>query len=153
MKRKILTLLATRMFISTPVYASADIDISSLSVEQLIDLRSKINAVIAENGGDNLIGMGKYVVGIEIKEGTFSFQCTKNAQYGFINVLTYPSQEEYDKRHSGEADSEYEVSQLYYNEEEPDNQNSATVKLTKGMVLELSDEAIIQEINPSWGVN
>lgn len=152
MKRKILTLLATMTFISTPVYASADIDISSLSVEQLIDLRSKINATIAENGGDNLIGMGKYVVGVDIKEGTFSFQCTKNAQYGFINVLTYPSQEEYDKYHSGDSDSEYEVSQLYYNEE-PANQNSATVKLTEGMVLELSDEAIIEEINPSWGVN
>ena len=43
-----------------------------------------------------------------------------------------------------------EVSQIYYNKENPEDSEKATVNLKEGNILILSGEGIVQIIDPSW---
>ncbi|MDO5539427.1 MAG: hypothetical protein Q4F83_05060 [Eubacteriales bacterium] len=144
MKKKLILFvtMATVIF-STNVYAS-EVNLSDMSLEQLIDLRTEINVLIAEQGGDNIIGQGTYEVGVDIESGTYDIICSKNAQNGFINVETYPSKEDY------ENNEHREVSQIYYKEEASE---AASINLKEGNILKLSGEGIIQATAPSWAVN
>ena len=123
MKLKVMvSVILCTVMLNTSIYAS-EIDLSSLSMEQLIDLRTSINTFIAENGGENVIGKGTYEVGVDIMPGYYKIVCSKNAGYGFINVETYPTKEEY------ENNENWEVSQIYYNDEEPVSSECTTVNL------------------------
>lgn len=58
------------LLVATPVMAS-DIDLASMSTEDLVALKDSINEEIVNRGGDNIIGEGTYVVGTDIKAGNF----------------------------------------------------------------------------------
>lgn len=147
MKKKIITLLCmfslTGICLPATVLAS-EIDLTGLSLEQLIDLRTEINTLIAENGGENVIGKGTYETGIDIKAGTYNIVCSKNAAHGFINVEVFPSKTD------AENGENQEISQIWYKEEKAE---SASINLQEGNVLVLSGEGILQETSPSWVVD
>ena len=69
MKKSILAIgLGMSLLLSTPIMADVpDIDLASMSTEDLVSLRDSINAEIANKGGDNIIGEGVYTVGTDIK--------------------------------------------------------------------------------------
>ena len=113
-------------------------------MDQLIALRDRINIEIAEQGGDNVIGKGTYEVGVDIKTGYYEIICSKGAQYGFINVELYQTRDDYNSKNNRE------VSQIYYNKENPEDSEKATVNLKEGNILILSGEGIVQIIDPSW---
>ena len=73
MKKSILAIgLGMSLLLSTPVMADVpDIDLASMSTEDLVSLRDSINAEIANKGGDNIIGEGVYTIGVDIKAGNF----------------------------------------------------------------------------------
>lgn len=147
MKKKIVTLLCTLVLSNTVLTATAlasEIDLTQLNLEQLIALRSEINILIAENGGENIIGQGTFEAGIDIKPGTYDIICSKNARHGFINVEVYPSKAD------AENNENREVSQIWYKEEAPE---SASINLKEGNVLILSGEGILQETSPAWAMN
>lgn len=147
MTRKILTFILTCMLVTMPVQAEVyyeEVDISSMNVDQLITLRDRINIEIAEQGGDNVIGKGTYEVGVDIKTGYYEIICSKGAQYGFINVELYQTRDDYNSKNNRE------VSQIYYNKENPEDSEKATVNLKEGNILILSGEGIVQIIDPSW---
>ena len=142
-KRKwILSVLMACMIFGINVNAS-EIDLSGLSLEQFIDLRSEINILIAEKGVENIIGQVIYETGVDIESGTYDIVCSKNAKNGFINVERYPSKEDYENNRNRE------VSQIYYKE---DASEAVSINLKEGNVLKLSGEGIIQVTSPSWAV-
>ena len=56
------------LLVATPVMAS-DIDLASMSTEDLVALKDSINEEIANRGGDNIIGEGTYVSEQTLKLG------------------------------------------------------------------------------------
>lgn len=55
--------------------SAAEIDLTSMSIEELSDLQGMISAEIANRGGDNKIPSGDYITGKAIREGTFKVTC------------------------------------------------------------------------------
>lgn len=123
-----------------------EIDISSYTLDQLVELRDEINELLAEKMGESTtIGAGSYRVGTDIKPGYYEIACSKNASYGFINVEIYPSQEDYDN-----GENRQSVSQIRY-DENTDNPEHATVNVVEGDILVLSGDGVIEStVKPSW---
>lgn len=63
----------------TPVFAET-IDVSAMSLEELLALRNTVNTAISEridlSFNDSKIGTGVYVVGKDIKPGKYDLICT-----------------------------------------------------------------------------
>lgn len=77
--KKFLAFLLAGMLMVVPVFAET-IDLSSMSLEELIQLRDSVNAAINKQQGfdfaDSKIGMGYYDAGADIKPGKFELICT-----------------------------------------------------------------------------
>lgn len=77
--KKFLAVLLAGMSLMIPTYAET-VDLSTMSLDELIQLRDAVNAAINEqlNLGfdDSKIGMGYYDVGIDIKPGKYDLICT-----------------------------------------------------------------------------
>lgn len=110
MKRLLpLTILVSALLVS-PIFASSP-DISSLSDEDLLDLRSKVEDEISIRGiGSSVIEEGVYVVGKDIKEGTYVFTGLVNNDYDnevlATTVFYWPTEQDYN---DGNDDSVQEI--------------------------------------------
>lgn len=92
MKKFLAMILMVMLAVSISVTAmseEAEIDLASLSLEELIELRDSATQEIYSRIGfsfeDNQIGSGYYVVGEDIKAGQYEFICTiseKDFDYG-----------------------------------------------------------------------
>ena len=117
---------------------ASEIDLKSMSIDELIKLRNEVIAELNEkvNPVGDIIGTGVFMVGTDIKEGFFNL--TKISEE-FCAIKLYESREKFDE---GETI-------LWKN---PSQGEMITVVLREGMVLELSGfTATIEElIKPSW---
>lgn len=117
---------------------AADVDLKSMSIEELIALRDEVIAEINEkvNPVDDVIGAGVFVVGTDIKEGIFNLTVISDT---FGAVKLYESKEMYDE---GETI-------LWKN---PAQGDMVTVNLHEGMVLEIGGFScsIVEQVKPSW---
>ena len=146
MKKRILAVVCAVMLISTsaPIMAS-DIDIQSMSTEDLISLKKEISAELSNrNAGGDPIGEGVYIVGEDIKAGHYDFTAGTPSNY-CVTVLYYENMDS-------------------YNNEEPINNDGNTGYLQEGvlMSLNLKDGQVLsisggngwmEATTPSWGVN
>lgn len=77
--RKFLAILIACMLLTIPAFAET-VDLSSMSLNELIQLRDAVNAAINEQldfyFSDSKIGMGYYDVGVDIKPGKYDLICT-----------------------------------------------------------------------------
>lgn len=119
--------------------ATTDIDIEGMSVEDMVKLRDELNAKIAENGGDNIIVEGDYVVGKDIKASNFKVTCPGEDGVMFEIV----SEDEYDGMNTSSDAGRYFI--LYDGE-------SGALNLKEGEVLMVSgsDYAIIEEVKTNF---
>lgn len=134
--------VAGLMLIASPAYA-LDIDLDSLSIEELMELRTQVAQKINEKVGSDAapIASGVYVVGKDIREGTYYVSDTKIADK-YFKVFLYEDEEAHKNREdmTGRGD-------VSYMKEGED----ATISLHDGMVMEIEGgSAMIQEIKPSW---
>lgn len=120
--------------------AETSIDIEGMSVEEMVKLRDELNAKIAENGGDNVITEGDYVVGTDIKAS--NFKVTGHGE-SFV-MFTVVSSENYNGDDTNTDGARYMI--LYDGE-------SGTLNLKEGEVLMVtagSDYAVIEEVKANF---
>ena len=76
--RKFLAILIVCILLTIPALAET-VDLSSMSLEELIQLRDAVNTAINEQldfgFDDSKIGMGYYDVGVDIKPGKYDLIC------------------------------------------------------------------------------
>lgn len=97
MRRKSILGIALGMclVVATPVMAEApDIDLASMSTEDLVSLKNSIDSEIATRGGDNIISQGIYEVGVDIKTASFKLTSVQNADYTSTYIDLYNSKED-----------------------------------------------------------
>lgn len=139
------TALAMGLCLSPISYAaeSNGIDLDSMDLNALIELRDLANEKIAEKGGDNTIGEGVYEVGVDIKATSFKVTPIPDDSSDYVNFYIYPNREAYEA---------YENSDqlLLYNNEEYTS-NFGILNLKDGQIIALSTgSAILEESKPSW---
>lgn len=131
------------MTIATPVMAEApDIDLTSMSTEDLTTLRDSVNTEIANRGGDNIITKGLYVVGTDIKAANFKvfYYGDKSDENDCVNFYIYDNKDNYDNY---EMDGQV----LLYS----DDKDGGILNLKDGQYVSVSTgSAIIEEVAPSW---
>lgn len=119
--------------------AETSIDIEGMSVEEMVKLRDELNAKIAENGGDNVIAEGDYVVGTDIKASNF-----KVTYHGddFI-VCNVVSAEDYKGSNTDTDNERYFI--LYDGESGMLNLKDGEVLMVKGYAT-----AVIEEVKTNF---
>ena len=119
--------------------ATTDVNIEGMSVEDMVKLRDELNVKIAENGGDNVIVEGDYVVGKDIKASNFKVTC--HGEDGVMFEIV--SEDEYDGMNTSSDAGRYFI--LYDGE-------SGALNLKEGEVLMVSgsDYAIIEEVKTNF---
>lgn len=151
MRRKsiLAIVLGMSLLLSTPVMADVpDINLASMSTEDLVSLRDSINAEIANKGGDNIIGEGVYTVGTDIKAGNFKVTPMKGYD-GRTSFYIFKDSSEYDDYKGGNYDAGDCVIDLDSYEE--NDTDSGNLVLKDGEILYIDrGNAIIEEVNPSW---
>ena len=135
----IVAVLLAAIIGTTNVSAANDVNIEGMSVEDMVKLRDELNAKIAENGGDNIIVEGDYVVGKDIKASNFKVTCPGEDGVMFEIV----SEDEYDGMNTSSDAGRYFI--LYDGE-------SGALNLKEGEVLMVSgsDYAIIEEVKTNF---
>ena len=130
MKRIIVVLLASLFLIESIAYA--DVDLSGLPQDELLELRYKI---------DTLIGYpvsGRYVTGVDIKEGYYTLTATDSSCY----IKIYPDPEK------AKIETAENLLQIFY----LGKGQSSTIHLIDSNVLVISNHTVLltpaQE--PSW---
>ena len=143
MKRLFAIVVAAMMLFSIPTFA-ADLDLSSMSTEELVELQDKIKAELDSRGysaNDSTISEGTYRAGIDIKTGSFKVTATKVTGYFFV-VTLYADQESYDNGKPINNNG---------NDGFLSEGDEATFTLTDGMILVISGgSGSIEETSPSW---
>lgn len=135
------------LLITTPVMAS-DIDLTSMSTEDLVALKDSINTEIANRGGDNVIGEGTYTVGTDIKSGNFKVTPMKGYD-GYTTFYVFKDSAEYEDYKGGNYDAGDCVIDLESYEE--GNNDSGNLVLKDGEILYVyRGNAVIEEVNPFW---
>ena len=98
--KKIVCVLLTWVILVAPAFAS-EIDFSSYSVEELIQIRDEVDTALFEKDGLILAEVGKYVVGTDIGAGSYVLKPypVDEGKLGVLNYVVYKydgAQEEYE---------------------------------------------------------
>ncbi len=136
-KRIFATVLAATMLCSISTVA-AEKNLTEMSIEELLALKTSINEELSARtaGESNEIGNGIYVVGKDIKEGTFKFSMYPEEQ-PVIAFKLYENEEQYDLSNS-----------LMY--ELLHGKEPAYLSLEEGNVLEILGSGTLEEVKQSW---
>lgn len=137
--------LATTMMV-TPVFAydAVEIDMDELremNTEDLISMRDAINSVIAEKGGDNIIGSGVYEVGTDIKAANFKLTCIKGGSSVYVTLY-----ENKEAENSGDSI----LYQGIRNDENTGTSEAVNLNLKDGEILSIDGTAIIEDASGSF---
>lgn len=117
---------------------AAGIDLDSMSIEELVELRdnviNKLNELL--NPVNDVIGVGTYLVGRDIKEGVFAITVRED-ESGSYKIFETP-----EKHEAGE----------YFAWENVWGNDVVTVNLKEGMVFCILgwSGSIVEEVKPSW---
>lgn len=124
---------------ATDVNAATNVNIEGMSVEDMVKLRDELNVKIAENGGDNVIVEGDYVVGKDIKASNFKVTC--HGEDGVMFEIV--SEDEYDGMNTSSDAGQYFILS---------DGESGALNLKEGEVLMVSgsDYAIIEEVKTNF---
>lgn len=135
MKKLFVSIVLCSALFVTPVRA-ADIDLSSMTLEELEDLKNQVEAEIIAKGGGEIIGAGLYEAGKDIKAE--DYQLISDEEKG-STIILFPSKE------AADSDSQYIVYESISGGEE------ITISLKDGYVLYLDGSLFIKQLEkPSW---
>lgn len=140
MKKILLLVLSLMLFVVPGLAEDVSTDLSTMSVDDLIALRKCVDNELDSRDffSESEIYSGTYVVGKDIKLGSYVIVCAQTmSQYG-LEVRLYADEEMW-------RDSE-SLSRRYIDEGE-----SLQIRLDEGMVVALFDgTATIRRTEPSW---
>lgn len=134
--KKIIVLILTAMMLITPVFA--DVDLSSMTDQELLALKNQVNTEIASRGSIDMIPSGRYVVGRDIKAGQYTFYGTVPEGGGMGTTISWFASEE-DMNNGESIDWEY----LHLGEQ-------TFINLSDGMGVKFSDSVPIEQTKASW---
>lgn len=137
------TTLALTMAVSGTALA-ADIDLTGMSLDELVELQNNIVAEIDSRTdvGKDVIPCGVYVVGTDIKEGSFKLSTDED---NYTDVLVFEDEDTY-KTYAADHKAVNPLFSAFVG-----LSGSTTVNLKTGEVLYIySGEMIIEESNASW---
>lgn len=138
--KRLLILVSALLAITIPAMAET-VDLKKMSTEELVELRSSIGNELSERGYD-IFCSGSYVVGTDIKAGTYMFKCysvVEDREYGgnYGEIIFYADQE-------ARKNIERTIDHIYLGED-------YCLSLKDGMIIELSScSGTLQVIKPSW---
>lgn len=152
MKKIVSLLLAAMLLACTAAYAEwPDIDLASLSFEELVELHKAVDAEIDARIGcePSTIAAGVYIAGTSIKSGAYTITCSDAYDESGMVIQVFENQDKY-KEFLNSGDYWYAPGyQLYSGNIAADQ--TATISLADGMILVINGGAgIIQEGNPIW---
>ena len=146
MKKKVFlaAALAAAMSLSHSWVLAQEIDLSSYTLDQLIELRDKVDTLIAEaeNSEPENLGDGVYEVGVDLAEGSYDITFAEDADGGKLSICVYESKEHMEIGYStikGTVDYE----------ENSEIQHYVTLDLKEGNILILGGDGVIKAVDPS----
>lgn len=145
MKRFLVVLLI--MILCIPYASAESINVSGMAIEDLMSLYREIQTELASRVDSflpNQIGQGIYIVGKDIKAGTFSFICLESGKHddGSQRNTLYIHELGEDGIRPGKR--------LWHLDNTSMNA-PVTLSLSEGMVFEIWNcSGILTEIQPSW---
>lgn len=102
--KKVLVLLLSLMLLTITAHAESveSIDILNMDTEDLVALKSQIEAILTERNAqdEDLMLSGRYEVGVDIAAGKYNFYLKDDSTISQIHV--YPSKEDMDTKTNGE---------------------------------------------------
>ena len=132
--------------------AVAGIDISGLSNEELIELREEIDQKLLDTGAIDTINPGFYIVGKDIKAGTYELSSKAIELEDMTLVYVYNSKEDYDNDIDNYSLS-YQVGTWNPDSSNPDEYHSVSVTLEEGNLISIEDNTcLIKPYEASWQV-
>ena len=144
----IATMSATIMFGQPVLAAIPEIDLESMTNEELIELRDSINEKIAENGGDNIIGSGVYKVGKDIESGSYKLIRNSNDESSLWAYI-FDNETEYNSDKNGEVGMYSCYIQI--DSSNDGEREETSMQLSDGQILLIEQgSAIIEKLNASW---
>lgn len=147
MKRLVKKIAGTTLVLTMGVSGTAlaaDIDLTGMSLDELVELQNNIVAEIDSrtNVGKDVIPCGVYVVGTDIKEGSFKLSTDED---NYTDVLVFEDEDTY-KTYAADHKAVNPLFSAFVG-----LSGSTTVNLKTGEVLYIySGEMIIEESNASW---
>lgn len=155
MKKLFLLILTMAMLLSIPVYAD-EIDLDVLSNDELVLLRSQVQAELNSRGfdTDSMIYPGVYVTGQDIKAGQYICLCV-DAKYN-MNIIIFETEDTYDayfkttRSTMGEEFRAIEMNAKSY--QQIYEGDTAVINLRDGMVLMIEYGTGRLDINKSTWV-
>lgn len=147
--RKFLAILMVCLSLVVPAFAET-FDLSSMSLDELIQLRNAVNIAINEQldsgFSDSKIGMGYYDVGVDIKPGKYDLICS----FAEMEYLSYNNSEQSKcvvVVMSDRSDDAEVISEFYYIA----TGQQISVELEEGNVLVIArGNFLIQSSEHSW---
>ena len=137
---------------ATDVNAATKIDISGLSNEELIELQEEIDQKLLENGAVDTINPGFYIVGKDIKAGTYELSSKAIELEDMTLVYVYDSKEDYDNDIDNYSLS-YQVGTWNPDSSTPNEYHSVSVTLEEGNLISIEDNTcLIKPYEASWQV-
>lgn len=124
MKKFISLIIALATILLVFISAYADVDLKSMDVNDLNELRVEIENEILSKGGDVQIASGKYKCGKDLAEGSYELKLLED-KFAAYNI--YDSNNE-----------QIEVNYLHYD-------SYVRVTIEKGMTLEISHPCFIRK--------
>lgn len=142
--KKILSLVLAIGLVSVPIVAeSPSVDLSAMTLDELVKLRDRVNLEIdlRVSGTDSTIGRGKYVVGDMIAGGIYEFIPTE---------VEYMSGNSYCKLHVTNPNTDEEITSAEY----IPMGTPVIFSLHDGDVLEISGgSGILKKADKTWILN
>lgn len=89
MKKIFCACLISILLFSLSISAFAEVDLSSMSVDELNELRMQIENEIVKKGGDLQIGSGTYIGGEDIAPGTYELKVIGDT---LTTYMLYPAE-------------------------------------------------------------
>lgn len=144
------SILLTIALLAVPVQASEQsaLDLASMSTEDLVTLRDKINVEIGNRGGDNVIGQGTYVVGTDIKACSFRVTPLSTMRDSSVDIAVYRDFNTVENDVNGDA---YTNLIQLHKPEEGETPETAILNLKENQALVIKcGMAVIEENTASW---
>ena len=130
--KKIVALLVSLCMLVSPVFA--EVDLSSITDSELLELKEQVNEEIATRKCGDLIPVGVYVTGKDIKEGHFVITSTNDSCY----YALFNTEEDYEEGNIERNGILKTGSDVY-------------IDLSDNVVLEIRiDSFVIEESNSIW---
>lgn len=144
MKKKLLAVLLT-CTLAVPAFAATP-DISGLTIDELVEYRTEIDAAIYENGGYVELPEQTYVVGVDILAGDYNIRAIEHMSMG-NEILVFADEEQIETYNAMPKTNyrEYSLAQqtIKFGTEHIETDHDVLVRLEDGNILRTTGHTML----------